>query len=148
MEVKPLTVRTSHTAKVANPESGETKPRIYFTHPIRTYGTPEALAVYQAIKRAYPAYEVIDPEELKSPGNWQSCRQCMDKTMKKLYFPLIEKCEKLVLWNPIDTCGVQCELYHAWMTGKEILYVDASYPEELDFEPLSLQEFYYMWKEN
>ena len=116
---------------------------IYFAHPIRTYATEEALEVLKALKREYPDYKIVDPEDFDVKTPWKSCRQCMDEKMKKIFFPKIDECEKFAIWAPITTCGIECELHYAWQTGKELIYISYQFGE-VDFEDMTLQDYHYM----
>jgi len=114
---------------------------IYFSHPIRTYATPEALEVLWALQQEYPNYKIIDPEDYDTPLSWKSCKQCMDEHMKKIVFPMIEICEKFAIWAPIKTCGVHCELTYASQLGKPCIYISNQFGE-IDFEDITLQDYH------
>jgi len=117
------------------------KERIYFAHPIKTYATPEALEVLKALKEEYPGYGIIDPEDHDISTTWKSCSQCMQKIMKKSFFPLIEECSLFAIWAPISTCGIKCEFHYAWQLGKPCIYISYQYGE-VDFEDITLQEYH------
>jgi hypothetical protein len=114
---------------------------LYFAHPIRTYGTKSKIEVLRAIHEEYPGYKITDPEDMRVQESISTCKECMQKVMKKYFFPQIEKSSLFIIWNPYDTCGITCELHYAWQLGKNCIY--ASYfADEVDFEDLSLQEYH------
>ncbi len=123
---------------------------IYFSHPVKTYETEEAFEVYRALRRAYPDYEIIDPEDhlLEKTGFHVTCRECVDAQMKKVFFPLIDRCEKIAIWPVFDTCGIRCEAVHATMAGKELLHIEYILSEkEIEIDSLTLQELCWILKE-
>lgn len=120
----------------------ETKPTIYLSHPIETFATPESLMVLKELQRTYPNYKIIDPEDLEIPI-WKPCKDCMQKTMKKVVFPLIDKCNIFAVWAPVATCRIECELHHAWEEDKEVINISNQF-EEVEIEDMTLQEYHIM----
>ncbi len=118
------------------------RPTVYFAHPMRTYGTEESLKVFRALSRDYKDYRVIDPEDLDAQPV-KDCRQCMDEHMKKVFFPLIDKCAIIFIWAPLSTCGIKCELFYAWEHKKPAQLIVLQ-DDELEYEDLSLKEYHYM----
>lgn len=115
---------------------------IYFAHPVKTYGTNEAFEILRALKREYPNYDIIDPEDISLPSGWVSCKECMQNHMKVVFFPEIERCDKFAIWAPIVSCGIGCEIHKAWELGKEIIYV-SYFAGEVEFEDMTLQDYHY-----
>lgn len=115
--------------------------KVFFSHPIKTYATPEALEVLKALKEEYPGYTIVDPEDYNIPEK-RFCENCRFETMEAHLFPLIKECEVFALWAPIATCDVECEFHYAWHC-EEKLYVFISYSVgEIDFETLTLQDYH------
>lgn len=119
---------------------------VYFAHPTDAYATPKSLTILKRLGEAYPGYKIIDPEDFDLPDKPDSCRDCMQNRMKKHSFPAIDECEKLAIWDPVDSCVITCESVYAWMQGKEVVHIDTSDPtlEEIGLEELTLQEFYFI----
>lgn len=118
---------------------------VYFSHPLKTFDTPEALQIYRALQRLFKDYEIIDPEEypIEETIFRPTCRECMDYRMRTVLFPLIDKCEKLAVWPIFNTCSIKCELFYAWTQGKELLHIEYILSEnEIGVEKLTLGEYH------
>jgi hypothetical protein len=115
---------------------------LYFSHPKETYAMPEVLEVLKALKKAFPGYKILDPEDVDVP-EFLNCKDCMQNILKTYFFPLIEKCDVFAILAPIATCRIECELHYAWQLGKNVAYIsyDAG---EIDFEELNLREYHMM----
>lgn len=116
---------------------------LYFAHPMRTYGTPEAAKILQALREEFKEHTILDPEEIETRAPWVGCHDCMQNRMKKLFFPLVAQAEIFAIWAPLATCGIKCELHKAWELGKRTILVCYSFGE-IEFEDLTLQEYHYM----
>ena len=114
---------------------------IYFSHPLASYGTPESLMVLKELQKTYSKYKIIDPEDIDGLY-WESCQDCMKNIMKKVFFPLIKKCEIFSIWAPKSTCGIECELSYAWQIGKPVIYLSLSLEDEVEIEDLTLKEYH------
>jgi len=84
--------------------------------------------------------EVIDPRDYPTPAH-TGCLECMEKVMKGLLFPLIEKCNALAVWDKGRSCRMGCELFYAALLGKNLYYIEVS-PGGIDYDELTLQEYY------
>jgi len=108
---------------------GEVK--AYFAHPMRTYNTSAETEVIEVLRQK--GWEVVNPcdycdEAMKltaqAGGGWLSCDVCRKKVMEPLFYRLLKGCDVFVRWNPLGTCGVECEMVEARKLGKDIYEVN------------------------
>jgi len=94
--------------------------RAYFAHPMRTYKTVEEAKILELLKGM--GLEVVNPRDycseaarltMQAGGGWLACKVCMTKVMKPLFYRLLRGCGVFVYWNPLSTCGVECEMVEA-----------------------------------
>lgn len=95
----------------------------YFAHPMRTYGSKgEGIILSKIAKKGW---KVINPadysnEAKKLSPTWLPCAKCKDIIMKPLFYQLVKSCQVFVYWNPLGTCGVECEFKLAKRLKKKI----------------------------
>lgn len=79
--------------------------RIYYAHPLYSYGTEEEARYETQIRRTFPEYEVINPKHMKSVSMQD-------------YFACVAHADKVAYWG--NTRGVISECYFALLTGKPV----------------------------
>jgi hypothetical protein len=101
--------------------------KLYFAHPIRTYGTKEEKEILKILKET--GWEVVNPkdysaEAAKLSTGYMSCKECKKQVMEPLFYRLIRECPYFLYWNPLGTCGAKCELALAKKLGKRIIEIE------------------------
>lgn len=95
--------------------------KIYFAHPIKFYHTPDEQKVITAIKQTYPGFDIVNPADFNLPRTpFTSCADCMRTHMKPIFFKRLRYCDTFVIWRPINSCGIMCELHKAAELGKDL----------------------------
>lgn len=115
---------------------------VYFAHPIKSYASPDERYIIEAIKDRWKDCSVINPANVSLVKDFKSCKKCMEDHMRAVFFPLLASADIFVIWDPVNSCGIECELHEAWRLGKECYHVDYN-PQDIDFVPINLQEYHY-----
>lgn len=115
------------------------KKKLYFAHPISTYGSQEERIVLDYLKIKYPDYDIVNPATMNPVGVFTGCKDCMNLHMKPVFFKYVKNCSLFVIWDYKDSCGIRCELQRAWELGKKIIRVSIHVTEE----HCTLQEYHY-----
>ena len=99
--------------------------KVYFAHPISTYGTVKEASIIKEIQ--YLDFEVVNPADYskearelttRAGGGWLSCEVCREEVMEPLFYRLLRECHYVVYRNPLNICGVRCEVDLARKLGR------------------------------
>lgn len=112
---------------------------IYFAHPIRTYHSKEEEDIIRLLLQVYPKAKIINPGTMPMVSKFRGCEDCMKHAMRPIFFKQIKRCTIFVIWNPIDSCGIRCELHKAWELGKKVLHFTTT----TQYEEICLQTYHY-----
>jgi hypothetical protein len=88
--------------------------RVFYSHPMKTYGTAAERRELSFIEKRFPGYEVVDPSALRPSA-------ALEKETE-FYLSLVDSCDCLVfsrLYGYV-TEGVKPEVEHALVKGKPV----------------------------
>lgn len=120
------------------------KGTIYFAHPVRFYSSRDEGIVLKHLHKRFPGYRIVNPKDISHPTH-SDCRQCMREIMIPVFFKAIAKCTLFVIWNPVNSCGIRCELHKAWELNKPVKKLSLSPLSSTGVysESIELQEYHY-----